>query len=135
MTRNWLFAALALAFPMSAAAQELPAAPPPMPLEDREREDTFKKVLSDLEKLQVLADELVATKKNQCMKAFGNMQFCDCIVDKIPMSIDIVQYVSIVSGTKVDFKYNSMSAEDKKVFDKTRQARDACVQWQGKVEK
>ena len=85
--------------------------------------------------MQAISDKLEIKKKNQCMKAFGNMQFCDCIVDKIPISIDFVQYVAIVSGTKDDFKYDSMSAEDKKVFDSTRQAGDACVQWRGKVEK
>jgi hypothetical protein len=77
-------------------------------------------------------DQATALKKNQCMKAFGDMAFCNCIAEKSPVGVDFVGYVSIVAGTKDDFKYDQLSAEDKKVFDNTRVARDECVNWKGK---
>jgi hypothetical protein len=66
------------------------------------------------------------------MKAFGNMEFCECIAEKSPVGVNFIGYVSIAAGTKEDFKYDQLSPDDKQLFDAARRARDKCVSWKGK---
>jgi hypothetical protein len=124
---------LLLLFPALVKAQN--ETPPPMPLEDQEQLEQLQK-LEDLAKnLQGSIETATAEKKNQCMKAFGDVTFCDCIGEKSPVGVNFIGYVSIAAGTKDDFHYDQLSLDDKKLFDATRAARDVCVNWKGKGDK
>ena len=119
-----LLSLLALSPPAFAQEQETP---PPMPLEQQE-------AIQSLDKLQGLIDDLAkatttatAAKKNECMKAIGITQFCECIAEKSPVGISFVGYVSILAGTKDDFHYDQLSDEDKKLFDATRASRENAL--------
>ena len=105
-----------------------------MPLEQQEQLEQLNHLSETLGRLETDITEMTAKKKNQCMKAFGDMAFCDCIGEKSPVGVNFIGYVSIAAGTKEYFKYDQLSAEDKKLFDNTRSAGDECVNWKGKGE-
>ena len=104
----------------------------PLPLEQQEQLQQRENFSNLVGRLATDLYQASVAKKTQCMKAFGNIEFCDCIANKSPTGIDFIGYVSIVAGTKEDFKYDQLSPDDKKLFDATRAARDACVKWKGK---
>jgi len=106
-----------------------------MPLEQQERRESFDKGVTGIDQMKALMLEAVAAKRTQCLKAFGNMQFCDCLADNSPPFVDFMNYVAIVVAPKDEAKYASMSTDDKKLYDATREARDKCVNWQGKPAK
>jgi hypothetical protein len=118
-----------------AQAQAQNETPPPMPLDQQEQLERLQKFKDSANALLNQVDVMTASKKNQCMKAFGNTEFCECIAEKSPVAITFVGYVSIVAGTKEDLKYDQLSPDDKKLFDATRAARDECVNWKGKSDK
>jgi hypothetical protein len=118
-------------FAARAAAQEIP---PPMPLQQQEALEQMNKFRGMLDDLKRMTIKEAAAKKAQCMKAFGDPAFCECIGEQSPVGVSFIGYVSIVAGTKEEFKYDQMSEDDKKLFDATRAARDKCVSWKGKAE-
>ena len=124
-----LFAALM--FPAYAAAEN--DTPPPMPLEDQEQMELLNNGVAAIKGLEAATEAATVQKKNECMKAIGNVEFCDCIAEKSPVGVNFIGYVSITASTKEDFKYDQLSPEDKKLFDATRASRDKCVDWKGKA--
>lgn len=110
-----------------AAAEDVRLPPPPIPLEEQERLEKFQSAERALNRMEVIVNEAVVVKTSQCMKTIGNQFFCDCLAQKSPWSIDFLQYVTIVVGSKESFNYEQMTTEQKSVFDATRLARDTCV--------
>jgi hypothetical protein len=123
--------AFALVFMLPGYAVAQSETPPPMSLEQQEQLEAKERLSNTIGRLGAALIEFTAAKKTQCMKAFGNTEFCDCIANKSPTGVDFFEYVAIVAGTKEDFKYDQRSADDKKLFDATRTARDECVSWKG----
>ena len=120
-----------LLFESPARAQD--ETPPPMPLEQQEQLEArtnFSELLGGLARNLVNDFTL---KKHQCMKAFGNVAFCECIAENSPTGVTFVGYVQIVSATKDDLKYDDLTPDDKKLVDATRASRDKCVNWKGKA--
>jgi hypothetical protein len=66
-------------------------------------------------------------KRLQCLTAVANEPFCECLRRNLPVVINFLGYVHIVTQTKEELKYNTLSAEDKKIVDSTRNARDQCI--------
>ena len=60
------------------------------------------------------------------MAAVANEAFCECLRQKLPWPLNFVGYVTIVTQTKKELKYNTLSAEDKVIVDVARKARDQC---------
>jgi hypothetical protein len=72
-------------------------------------------------------DNLGKATKRQCVTAVANEAFCSCLAEKLPMKINFIQYVSIITLTKEELGYDKLSPEDKKIVDLTRGTRDQCV--------
>lgn len=70
---------------------------------------------------------LARKRKNNCLKAFGNEQFCNCLNDNLPMAINFVGYIQLITSTKDEIGYKSLLTEDKEFVDKVIRARDQCV--------
>lgn len=66
-------------------------------------------------------------KRIQCLKAIGDLEFCGCIASKIPVAVNFIEYVAIVSRTKVDVGYESLPTGDKDIYDTIRNVREACT--------
>jgi hypothetical protein len=106
--------------------------PPPMPLDKQEQVEGLHNAIGILNIMKADIEQVAMEKKNQCMKAIGDTQFCDCIAEKSPSGITFTEYVAILVSTKDDLKYDELSPEDKKMVDNARKSRDQCVNWNGK---
>lgn len=73
------------------------------------------------------ADDLVKATKRQCLTAVNNEALCSCLSSKLPMTVNFVQYVSIITMTKEELQYDKLSPDDKKIVDLTRGTRDQCI--------
>ena len=72
-------------------------------------------------------DNLGKATKRQCLTAVANEALCTCLAEKLPMKINFVQYVSIITLTKEELGYDKLSPDDKKIVDLTRGTRDQCI--------
>lgn len=66
-------------------------------------------------------------KKIQCMRAFPHENFCVCLANKIPMAVNMVQYVVALTVPREDLGYDQISKEERKAVDVTIQAREECA--------
>jgi hypothetical protein len=112
-----------------AAAEDTPS---PMPLDTQEQAAQINRALTALDNYKASINQFVADKTAECMKAIGNPDFCSCIANKSPGNISFVGYVQIVTKTKEELEYDSLTPEHKKMVDLSRTARDQCVNWKGK---
>ena len=96
-------------------------------LDDKQRKDT----LGEIERLkgQVFAnvDNMVRKKQNECMSAFPNQRFCECIATNTSVGINFATYIAIVTRTKEELKYETRSSGDKETIDINRAAREKCA--------
>jgi uncharacterized protein YbaA (DUF1428 family) len=110
---------------LPAAAQNSQAPPPTLEQLDRQR-DTDN-LLDNLDQLRVLADQIVKEKRAHCIRAFGHAAFCECLSSKVPVGTSFVTYIRVVTSTKEQLSYSSLSKDDKTIVDVTIAAREACV--------
>jgi hypothetical protein len=96
-------------------------------LEEQEQLNQYDKAISALDNLKALTEKMTKDKKAQCMIAIANEPLCECISSNLPVVVNFVQYVSIITQTKDDLEYNKQSKEDKKIIDNTRATRDKCM--------
>src|SRR5262245_55213723 len=96
-------------------------------LEQQEQLNLFEKAISKADQLRALVERIGQERRSQCMAAVASEAFCECLGQKLPVAINFVDYVGIITRTKEELKYNTLSAEDKGVVDITRKARDQCV--------
>ena len=124
-----LFALLFLAYPVYAQDTETP---PAMPLDKQEQNELFVKTITALENYKASIEQQIQSEVNQCMKAFGNPEFCNCIANNAPGNVTFTQYVQFFSYGPEDFDYKTLSPVAKKTFEGIRAARDKCVNWKNK---
>jgi len=96
-------------------------------LEDQERLNLFDKAIGALDDLKAITNKMSNAKRTQCLTAIANQKFCDCLTTNLPVVIDFVQYVGLVTQTKEELEYDKQSKEDKAIIDNTRKARDMCM--------
>jgi hypothetical protein len=96
-------------------------------LEQQQRRNQIDRTINKLDQLKTLADSMEQERKFQCMAAVANKAFCECLGENLPVVLDFTNYVVIVTRTKVELKYSTLSADDKSVIDNTYKIRDQCV--------
>jgi hypothetical protein len=96
-------------------------------LDQQEQLNQREKVFETFDKLESLINKIAKERRLQCMAAIANEPVCECLGQKLPVVINFVQYVAIVTQTRDELKYNTLSAEDKQIVDNTRNARDQCL--------
>src|ERR1051325_4136634 len=102
MTRFLVLVLLGLfLFPQYSIAEEKndPSAKT-MPVETMQQIDNLEKALEKAKELELLADSISRQKYSDCLKAFGNQKFCQCLRDKSPVGIDFAGYIKVVTTTK-----------------------------------
>jgi hypothetical protein len=92
-----------------------------------EQQEQMNKVLGAIDQLGATIDKIAKERRLQCIAAIANEPFCECLGRNLPVAINFVNYVALVTQTKEELKYNTLSAEDKQIVDNTRAARDECV--------
>lgn len=98
-----------------------------MPLEQRQKLANIEKALASMNKLKAMVEEMSEARKQECLQAFGHTQFCGCIASNLPVALSFQQYISIVTHSKEENHYSSLSGENKKIYDAASNARDQCV--------
>ncbi len=96
-------------------------------LEQQERQKAFDDFDNAAKTALQAADDLVKATKRQCLIAVANEPLCTCLSTNLPMKVNFVQYVSIVTLTKEELNYDRLSPDDKKIVDLTRGTRDKCI--------
>jgi hypothetical protein len=88
---------------------------------------SLQNVLSSIDDLKATVEKHSKKKYADCMKAFGSATFCSCLRDKSPIGIDFSGYIQIVTASKEELQYDTMSKENKEVIDNTLAVHDACA--------
>lgn len=62
-----------------------------------------------------------------CLKAFPDESYCNCLGEKLPLSLTFPQFVAVVSTTKRDLGYATLTSDGMKLIDIARSVRETCV--------
>ncbi|HEY4714821.1 MAG TPA: hypothetical protein VIH30_11355 [Aquirhabdus sp.] len=108
-----------------AVAQEPQA--PETEVEKMHRQDAYEQAIRSLEELRLLTENVANKKYSDCIKAYGNKEFCGCLRDKSPVGIDFAGYITIVTTPKEELGYSKASIEDRRMIDATLKSREVCV--------
>ncbi|MGC2165443.1 MAG: hypothetical protein WA632_05460 [Gallionella sp.] len=88
------------------------------------------KVLSSEQKRSddnaVADNDVVSHKYSDCMKAFGNTKFCQCLRDKTPEAIDFRDYVKVLTTPKAGLGYADADKNMQVVIDNTLKIGEVC---------
>jgi hypothetical protein len=80
-------------------------------------------VLEALEAINKVSDQ----KIYECNRAFGSNSFCQCLVNRLPVSITFTQYNAIVIRSKEQLQFKKTSEEHKSLINSIYLARNKCV--------
>ena len=59
----------------------------------------------------------------QCLAAVANEALCESLAQKLPVSVNFLNYVAIVMLAKDDLRFKVLSAEGTQLVENTRNAR------------
>jgi hypothetical protein len=129
MTRSlFIFLVLICLFSGSAFAEEKKEAnQQPLTIEAINQNEARENVSSSLQELANLLMQGAKKKYNDCLKAFGSHDFCQCLKNKTPSSISFTDYVAVVITPKEELGYSKADEGTKGIIDNTLKAREACV--------
>jgi hypothetical protein len=96
-------------------------------LEELEMEYLLEQATQAFEKPKLPIEQISADFKFRCLRAVGDSAFCDCLVKKRPYSLHFEQYVGIITRTKAELAYDTLSDISKGIVDKVYGLRDECV--------
>ena len=89
--------------------------------------DSLDKAIDATKELELLIERVSRQKFSDCMKAFGNQKFCQCLREKSPIGVNFAGYVKVATATKDELGYSKADLETKGLIDNTLKAREACV--------
>ena len=126
-----LMALLAVTGVTAYAAEEKPAATEPVKQEEMLKKiQELERQIAELRELK-LKKQSLPVKLDQCMKAVGVEPYCECVVNKLPSSVDYKQFVLIMLSTGTELGYDKMSADQKKDVELATVAWAKCVSYKG----
>lgn len=99
-----------------------------LPLDEEEKLRAITKVGEAANDMLVWLDKISNKKYQECITSTGDLRLCGCLREKLPVAVEFVGYVAIVTHTKEELEYSKMGDNDKKIVDLTRKVRDECVQ-------
>jgi hypothetical protein len=86
----------------------------------------YEKLNSSIDEMRVLVERISRQKNLDCLKAFGDKRFCQCLSDKSPVGISFIEYIQIVTNSKENLEYSKADKEGKALIDNTLKAREDC---------
>lgn len=109
------------------SAPKKPASPTSPSKEALEASEIANKGIDAVDDALKSLERLGRKRRLDCQKSVGSEKFCGCLANKLPLAVDFITYVKILSLTKDELGYKDASAEDKKIIDLTIEAREICV--------
>jgi len=103
------------------------------PKKQAELMEKIKKLEQQISELTALKlkKQSIPAKREQCMKVVGVENYCTCVVEKLPASVDYRQFVQVLLTPSKELGYDAMSAEQKKDIDVALVAWAKCVDYKG----
>lgn len=120
-----IVATLTLATPV--LPQEPPKAGQPLTKEQIERLEGGFNAREELDSLKKSMDAIIRKRGINCIKAFGHDRFCKCLNENLSVGLTFQDYVGVITNTKDELNYVSLSTEQKKMVDNAIKTRDQCV--------
>lgn len=96
-------------------------------IQDLNTKQTLLKFNSLINMMVSQAEERIKESKLECLKAFGDNDFCSCVFEKIPIMWSFYDYIQITTRTKDENKYYNLSNNEKEAYDKVISIRNECV--------
>ncbi len=95
--------------------------------------EKIKKLEQQIAELTALKmkKQSIPAKRDQCMKVVGIESYCNCVVEKLPVSVDYHQFVSLLLTPSKELGYDAMTAEQRKNIDLALIAWAKCVDYKG----
>lgn len=92
--------------------------------------DKIRLLEQQIQELKLLKEQQVESrvKFDDCMKAVDREKFCSCVSDNLPREVSFEQYVHIQVTPREKLGYETMTAEQKKVVDRTSAVREKCIE-------
>jgi hypothetical protein len=119
--------AFVLASPGLAQERRPPAPRAPATLEDLDKTKRLDDLQSLGENIMTLATKIVREKRSQCLRAFGDPEFCGCLSEELPVGASFIHYLQVVTTAKEELEDAKLSKDDKQLVDKIVAAREVCV--------
>ena len=96
-------------------------------LEELEMEFLLGQATRAFEKPKLPIEQISADFRFRCLRAVGDTAFCKCLVEKRPYSLDFQQYVGIITRTRAELAYDTLSDSGKSLVDEVYGLREECV--------
>jgi hypothetical protein len=96
-------------------------------LERLERQEAYEKAMEAAREVEVSLDAITRARKFKCLKAFGNQEFCECLNSKLAVGLDFDGYIAVITRSREELKYDTLSTEDKALVDSAVVTRNACA--------
>lgn len=77
--------------------------------------------------LKVNLDSKIANTKYDCLLAFGNEKFCDCLSEELPLPIGFKEYIAIITTNKSELLSKYQDKDSQLMINGTYETRDYCV--------
>lgn len=122
----WLFIVF-LSFNSAFAEEKSGSTQQPQTLQEINKKEAQENVSNRIQELANLLMEGAKKKYNDCLKAFGDHEFCQCIQNKTPSSITFAEYIAIVITPKENLGYSEADEDTKGIIDNALKARETCV--------
>lgn len=91
----------------------------------RELDDAMR----EIDRIEATFHEIANQTRTQCLAAIGEMTFCDCLSQHLPVGATFASYVSALISPKADLATarQAMDADVRAVLDGILKAREQCV--------
>jgi hypothetical protein len=126
-SRSWVSALAVILLSVGAARAQTPQADAAKLEQLQQQVDQVHRAEAALDALRALTESMAAEKRYKCISAFGHEAFCGCIVNEIPVDLEFVTYIQIVTTPRVQFTSGGLSGDDLGQVDRVVAARDKCV--------
>lgn len=85
-------------------------------------------ILNGVRSLKNQLNSMVQKEVFKCQRAFGHKEYCKCLISSLPIGVDFLSFVAIISKTKNELNHKDLGEDDKILIDSIYKERDECVQ-------
>lgn len=80
-----------------------------------------------IDQLKVNLNSKISNTKYDCLLAFGDKKFCDCLSEELPLPIDFKKYITIITTNKSELLSKYQDKDSQLMINGTYETRDFCV--------
>jgi len=98
-----------------------------MSIEKVEDKENLKETINMVKDVLVKSADRSDVRFIQCLKAFGHLNFCECIKSELPVYQSFDSYFFIITTDKDELNFEQLEGDDKELIINTHKVRDTCV--------